>query len=193
MKKLFILGITLFFCLFFVGCSWVTTPTVIPDNGGMGEYDSQFISLLNKLNTPLKLLNFLSTCHYKEHDGAYAPYEFYIGKEGDCVDFGIFNCYVLHYHDYNVYSVPVFFLNKSTGHLLTVFEYKDTDAEWYWDSTMDKYGVIDVSCLFSSVSPALDNIEACVDCYVAFLGDSYTLESYEVNPWNYCGYRSMAR
>ena len=45
----------LFFCLFFVGCSWVTTPTVIPDNGGMDEYDSQFISLLNELNTPSKL------------------------------------------------------------------------------------------------------------------------------------------
>jgi len=40
MKKLFVLGIALFFCLFFVGCSGVTTPTVIPDNGGMDEYDS---------------------------------------------------------------------------------------------------------------------------------------------------------
>ena len=57
MKKLFILGIALFFCLFFVGCSWVTAPTVIPDNGGVDEYDSQFISLLNELNNPLELLN----------------------------------------------------------------------------------------------------------------------------------------
>ena len=52
MKKLFILGIVLFFCIFFVGCSLVTAPTIIPDNGGMDEYDSQFISLLDKLNTP---------------------------------------------------------------------------------------------------------------------------------------------
>jgi len=44
MKKLFVLGIALFFCLFFVGCSWVTPPLFIPDNGGMDEYDSQFIS-----------------------------------------------------------------------------------------------------------------------------------------------------
>jgi len=42
----------LFFCLFFVGCSWVTAPLFIPDNGGMEEYDLQFISLLNELNTP---------------------------------------------------------------------------------------------------------------------------------------------
>ena len=87
MKKLFVLGIVLFFCLSFVGCSWVTTPPLIPDNGGMDEYDSQFMSLLNKLNTPLELLIFLSTYHYKEYDGAYTPYEFYIGKEGDCVDY----------------------------------------------------------------------------------------------------------
>lgn len=194
-KKITVLGSALFFCLFFVGCSWVTTPSVIPDNGGMDEYDSQFISLLNELNTPLELLNYLSTCHYKEHDGAYTPYEFYNMKEGDCVDFGIFSCYVLHYHEYNVYSVPIFFLNESesAGHLLTVFEYKDTDADWYWGSTLDKYGVIDVSSLFSSVSPALNSIEACVNAYINFLGGSYTLASYEVNPWNYCGYRAITQ
>ena len=195
MKKLFVLGIALFFCLFFAGCSWITAPSIIPDNGGMNEYDSQFISLLDKLKTPSELLYFLSTCHYKKHDSIYTPYEFYIKKEGDCVDFGIFNCYVLHYHDYNVYSVPIFFLNdyESAGHLLTVFEYKDTDADWYWGPRMDKYGVIDVSCLFSSVSTALDSIEACVDCYIDFLGGAYTLASYDVHPWNYCGYRTTAR
>jgi len=42
MKKLFVLGIALFFCLFFVGCSRVTTPPIISDNGGMDEYDPQF-------------------------------------------------------------------------------------------------------------------------------------------------------
>jgi hypothetical protein len=193
MKKLFVLGIALFFCLFFAGCSWITSPLIIPDNGGMDEYDSQFISLLNELNTPLELLNFLSTCHYEEHDSAYTPYEFYIGKEGDCVDFSIFSCYVLHYHDYNVYSVPIFFLNESSGYLLTIFEYKDKDADWYWGPRMDKYGVINVSCLYSSVSTSLDSIKACVDSYIDFLGAAYTLESYEVNPWNYCGYRTTAR
>ena len=117
MKKLFVLVMVLFFCLFFAGCSWITTPPIIPDNGGMDEYDSQFISLLDKLNTPLELITFLSTCHYDEHDGAYTPYEFYIGKEGDCVDFSIFSCYVLNYHDYTVYSVPIFFLKDLTSGL----------------------------------------------------------------------------
>ena len=193
MKKLFVLGIALFFCLFFVGCSWITTLLIVPDNGGMDVYDSQFISLLNGLNTPLELLNYLSTSHYKKHSGKYAPYEFYIEKEGDCVDFGIFSCYVLHYHDYIVYSVPLLFLNESAGHLLTVFEYKDTDADWYWGSRMDKYGIIDVSSLFPSPSTTLDSIEACVNSYMEFLGDPYTLARYEVHPWNYCGYRAIGR
>lgn len=118
MKKLFVLGTVLFFCLFFVGCSWVTAPPIIPDNDGMDEYDPQFISLLDKLKTPLKLLNFLSTSHHEEHDGAYTPYEFYNRKKGDCIDFSIFSCYVLHYHSYNVYSAPIFFLNESSGHLI---------------------------------------------------------------------------
>jgi len=89
--------------------------------------------------------------------------------------------------------VPIFFLNESAGHLLTVFEYKDTDADWYWGSTLDKYGVIGVSSLFSSVSTSLDSIKDCVDCYIELLGDAYTLASYEVNPWNYCGYRTIDR
>jgi PBP1b-binding outer membrane lipoprotein LpoB len=37
MKKLFVLGIALFLCLFFVGCSRVTTPPVIPDNVKEGQ------------------------------------------------------------------------------------------------------------------------------------------------------------
>ena len=123
----------------------------------------------------------------------YTPYEFYIKKEGDCTDFGIFSCYILHYHDYIVYSVPIFFLNESAGHLITVFEYKDTDADWNWSSTLGKYGFIDVSSFFASATPALDSIEACVNCYMEFWGNTYTLASYEVNPWNYCSYKTIAR
>jgi len=37
MEKLFVLGMVLFFCLFFTGCSWVIVPLFIPDNGGMYE------------------------------------------------------------------------------------------------------------------------------------------------------------
>ena len=36
-------------------------------------------------------------------------------------------------------------------------------------------------------------IEACVNSYMEFLGDAYTLASYEVHPWNYCGYRAIGR
>jgi len=92
-----------------------------------------------------------------------------------------------------IYSVPIFFLNEPSGHLLTIFEFKDTDVDWYWGSTMDKYGVINVKSLFGLVSPALNSIEACVNAYIDFLGDSCTLASYEVNPWNYCGYRTIYR
>ena len=58
---------------------------------------------------------------------------------------------------------------------------------------MDKYGVIDVWSLISSVSTPLDSIEACVDLYMSWWGNTYTLASYEVHPWNYCGYRAKDR
>ena len=41
-----------------------------------------------------------------------------------------------------------------------------------------RMGDLSGESLFSSVSTALDSIETCVDCYVEFLGDSYTLASY---------------
>jgi hypothetical protein len=41
--------------------------------------------------------------------------------------------------------------------------------------------------------PALDSIEACVNSYIEFLEDPYTLANYEVHPWNYCGYRATGR
>ena len=36
-------------------------------------------------------------------------------------------------------------------------------------------------------------IEACVNSYMEFLGDAYTLARYEVHPWNYFSYRTIAR
>jgi len=36
-------------------------------------------------------------------------------------------------------------------------------------------------------------IKSCVNFYIEFLGDSYTLASYKVNSWNYCGYRTIDR
>ena len=193
MKKIFVLGIALFFCLFFVGCSWVTAPPIIPDNGGMDEYDSQFISLLDKLNTPLKLLNFLSTCHYKKHDSLYTPYEFYIKKEGDCVDFSIFSYYVLHYHNYVVNSVRIQFFNESSGHIITVFAHKNTDQ--YFEYTLAKYGYISGRNIYpTGYFNTLDTIEDCVYNFTKWPeGEVYIVKSYEVNPWNYFSYRTIAR
>jgi len=193
MKKLFVLGIALFFCLFFTGCSWVTPPLFIPDNGGMNEYNPQFISLLNELNTPLKLLNFLSTCHYEEHDGAYTPYEFYIGKEGDCVDYTVFSCYVLHYHNYGVYSVRIEFFNESLARVITVFAHKNTDQ--YFGYTLVKYGYISGRNIYpTGYFNTLDTIEDCVYNFTKWPeGEGYIVKSYEVCPWNYFSYRTIAR
>ena len=131
MKKLFISGMILFFCLFFVGCNGGIIPEIVPDDGGMSSYDPKFISLLNELSNPLKLLDYLNeNTQYTKHYGMYTPYEFYLKKEGDCLDYAVFSCYVLNYHDYVVYNVYIKFLyepGETEAHAITVFEHKATE------------------------------------------------------------------
>jgi len=195
MKKLFISGMILFFYVFFVSCGGVTTPTTVPDDGGMGSYDSQFISLLNKLYNPWKLMDYLiDNTQYTEHYGIYTPYEFYLKKEGDCADYSVFSCYVLHYHDYVVYSVCIYFLHEpgeTEGHVITVFEHKATDQ--YFGFILAKYGYFIDHKLCLTATPSLDSIKFCVDDYMERWGEEYNFDYYTINPWNYCDYKNMAR
>lgn len=195
MKKLFISGMILFFCVFFVSCSGGTTPPLtFPDDGGMGSYDPQFISLLNELYSPNKLAVYLiQNTQYKEHDGIYTPYEFYLRKEGDCADYSVFSCYVLHYHDRIAYSVIMLFSDVEYGHAITVFESKkDIDDSLGWAPNMGKYSYFTT---YRYIIPAgtnpggFDTIKDCVDHYMEHWGSKHTLASYEVNPWNYFYYK----
>ena len=196
MKRLFVLGIVLFFCLFFVGCSWVTPSLFIPDNGGMDEYDPQFIALLNELNTPSKLMSYLKdSTQSVPHIGRYTPYEFFLKKEGDCADYSIFSCYVLHYHNYVVYSVRIQFFNEFSGHVITVFAHKNTDIDQYPGYTLAKYGYISGRNIYpTGYFDTLDTIEDCVYNFTKWPeGEGYIVKSYKVNPWNYFSYRTIAR
>jgi len=194
MKILFISIMILFFCLFFVSCGGIITPTTVPDDGGMDEYDPQFISLLNELNTPLKLMDYLiDNIQYKKHDGKYTPYEFYLKKEGDCADYATFNCYVLHYNDYEVYWVYIDFANPNmASHAIAVFEHKATDNYWWW-GPIAKYGYFDVDNLFLngvSIYPRdFNTIGDCIDNLEAWWEES--VEGYEVHSWDFFDYKKI--
>ena len=41
-KKYYFVILFLVLAIFYAGCNWITTLLIVPDNGGMGEYDSQF-------------------------------------------------------------------------------------------------------------------------------------------------------
>jgi len=130
----------LFFCLLFlIGCVGNLSNLfllTVPDDGGMDEYDPNFISLIKNLNTPEKLSSWLkNNTTFKNNFGSLTPYEFYLKREGDCNDYKIFNCYVLHYNGYNVNQLNVKF-NNLTGHGLAIFENKGNKPY--------KYGIVNV-------------------------------------------------
>ena len=193
MKKLFISGMILFLCLFLVSCGGVTIPEFYPDDGGMGSYDPQFISLLNKLYNPIKLDVWLSeNTQFKVHDGAVTPYEFYLKKEGDCGDYACFNCYVLHYNGYVVYWVYIAFKyepGEPQGHAITVFEHKATDQYWGFPY-LAKYGYMNVSKFWITGIEDLDSIKDCVDDFMERDGREFIYDYYEVHPWNYFYYKA---
>jgi len=224
MRKFFILSMTLFVCfLSLTACDGVTTPSTsyptVPDDGGMGSNDPQFISLLNQLDNPQKLQQWLEkNIKYKEHDGKYTPYEFYLFREGDCGDYACFVCYILNYHDYDVNFVGM--QASDSGHGIAVFKNKNKEITFYEsltyfniDFSEYSYFSVDELCIGISHWPTLNydssfqdivmlsafqkqrfsilsTIEDCVtDCDESFSETVFT--SYEIFDWNYFNFRSI--
>lgn len=193
MKKLLFLGVILFFgALFLIGCDVITIPYFVPDDGGMDEYDPQFISLLESLSNPLELHSWLSnnTQHETHGGNIYTPYEFYLNKKGICSDYSIFSCYVLHYNGYEVYNVCIYGdFSLYSAHSITVYKYKYGESyPGVPEATTGYYGYLNVDklCLMGGFDFTFNNIEACAYHLADYMG--VTIKSYEVNPWNYAWY-----
>jgi len=192
MKRILVFSMLLFLSLlFFVGCdsSYPTVPDTFPDDGGMGSYDSQFISVINSLDDPWKLNVWLDeNVQYNADDIVYTPYDFYIHQEGQCADYSIFNCFVLHYHDYVVHNVQVYFIPEpelSSSHAITVYETKAEDAAEYWFWKWDKYGYLSVNEFNpGGVGKDFNSIEDCVNHYMS-KNSKYKYSHHVIHPWNH--------
>ena len=184
MKKLFFYGLSFFIVVtVLAGCGGVIpspTTSTVPENGGMEQYDSKFVSLVENLNTPEKIETWLeNNISYKKHDGKYTPYEFYLKKEGDCGDYTTFICYVLHHHSYEVSRMRISPNNNDTTHAFVIFQ--------------DKYG--QGYDLFTPYElwTHLDTIGEWVGFMGWKLGWNTIGWTYETHPWNYFEYRNYPR
>lgn len=170
--------------MFLVGCTGLFSDLffdnvfmfVVPDNGGMNEYDSGFVSLLSSLDTPSKIANYMQNNFvFKLHDGRWLPYEMYKYKWGDCGDFATFMLYFANYHGYNVKRCR-FKMIDSIEHAIVVFDWGN-----YFTYSSDQY-------YFNAHFSSIWNIIKDCDKYYKWNVD-YT-EPYKLENWNWFLYKN---
>ena len=98
------------------------------------EYSLIFSEVVNQLDTPEKLLEYMKdnfTGAYHEGHISYPPEEFFNIKEGDCKDLATFGSYVLDQHGYEVKIMCVKLSGELKGqHALTYFRDKDDTLKY---------------------------------------------------------------
>jgi len=85
--------------------------------------DSEFLSVVESLDTPTKICEYMQeNFTYKLH-AFYAPdpYILWKLKEGDCNDFSTFAVFCADWHGYETYQIFIIFENNPMGHYLGVF------------------------------------------------------------------------
>lgn len=117
MKKFLVL-ILLILVIILSGCSSVSNLRNfnLPD-------DLEFLELVESLDTPEKICNYMrENFIYKAHC-FYAPdpYTLWKIKEGDCNDFADFARFIANYHGYETYGILICFKDTFIRHVLAVF------------------------------------------------------------------------
>jgi len=137
MKKLFILFILL--TLFLSGCNiYNLNFFTIPD-------DIEFIALIQKLDTPMKIADYMTDdFEYEEHPYiVLTPYELYNIKKGDCTDFATFAQFIAHFHGYETYLAKINYSDYIHGHCITIYNingyYHFSDNQYYTSTGYSKF------------------------------------------------------
>lgn len=197
-RKYFFVILFLILAIFLTGCNGggVVTPSTtdeddfetVPENGGMNEYDPMFVDLLEELNTPKKICDYMEeNFTWKLHDGyCWTPYELYLRGWGDCAEFAVFGCYFAHYHGYEAYNVVLWY-SYDYDHAIAV--YVDENGHYEFSTNTD-YFYHDCSCVGWSVPIGSDSWHkiccwSIEDVVEIFSTKIHSFVRYEVHPWNY--------
>jgi len=120
MKKLLLI-MSLIMCLTMSGCGLFNL------NGFIMPDDLEFLAVVESLDTPEKICDYMKeNFTYKTHY-LYAPdpFTFWKLREGDCNDFADFARFVANYHGYETYQILISFKNTLLQHVLGVFVEND--------------------------------------------------------------------
>lgn len=132
MKKLLI--IFLISLIFLSGCGLYNLSNfTLPD-------DLEFLSLIEKLDTPKKICDYMKKNFTYEPHAFYAPDPYTLWKtgKGDCNDFATFGIFVANYHEYETYVIKIKFKNDiNFSHCIAIYSEKKLS---YSDNDYYEYG-----------------------------------------------------
>lgn len=121
MKKLFLISILLILIILLSGCGiYNLNNFILPD-------DAEFLTLIQELDTPAKIGNYMEENFTYEFHSTYAlsPYELYKLGKGDCNDFSSFGIFIANYHIYETYQIKIFYKNTIKKHWIAVYVEND--------------------------------------------------------------------
>ena len=116
MKKLLIIFILLTLSLSSCGLYNLNFFT-LPD-------DAEFIALVQELDTPLKICQYMKDNFTYELHLLYTPnpYILWQTKKGDCNDFATFGVFIADYHGYETYQIKIYWQDIKIKHRLAIYK-----------------------------------------------------------------------
>ncbi len=167
MKKLLVLFII--FTLFLSGCGiYNLNYFVLPD-------DSGFLALIEELDTPKKISDYMIENFTYEIHLLYAPnpYILWQNKKGDCDDFAHFGMFIANHHDYETFLVKIQYEKNAVKHYIAIYKennlYNFSDNQYYYFVGHDNFHSI---VIFDS--QLMYN-------YYGYILSRYTIYDYDMN------------
>jgi len=150
MKKLLIL---LIFISLLSGCGICNLDYfTVPD-------DTKFLALVQELDTPRKICQYMADNFTYELHGLYAPNPYILWQiqKGDCNDFASFAQFIANFHGYKTYLVRICFNNHSYDHYIMIYLenglYNFSDNQYYFPVNYDNFSdivLLDSQCVYNS-------------------------------------------
>lgn len=130
MKKLLVLSILLI--IFLSGCGIYNLDFfTLPD-------DNEFLALVQELDTPEKIGQYMLDNFTYEFHNFYAPnpHTLWQIQEGDCNDFATFAVFIANYHGYETYQIEIIYKFETIHHWIAIYlendGYSITDNQYYF-------------------------------------------------------------
>lgn len=132
-SKILMVVLVIILVLALVGCSGVfnLNDWICPD-------DLEFIVLIEELDTPKKICNYMIKNFTYEPRilSPLTPYQLYLHKKGDCDDLSYFAVFFANFHNYETWQIKIYCKNTFFRHFIAIYKengkYNFSDNQYYF-------------------------------------------------------------